>query len=104
MRIEEIELYDEDIVDEILSHLGEYDRKNLEKVLKSLCETIITKDQQVDNLKERIDYAKPYLNRMLQMFNWDIDCNLTKEDSDKFWEKVKATNRYYSNFRHYGNV
>lgn len=104
MSIDEIELYDDDMVDEILSHLGERDRENLEEVLKSLREIIAIKDQQVLNLKERIDYAKPYLNRMAQIFNWDEDYNFAKEDADKFWERVKTTSRYYSSFRHYGNI
>lgn len=89
MKITEIELYDENAVEEIVSHLGYRDKCILEKIIKDLTEIIALKESQIRNLQERIEDSIPKLDRILTMLKWDIDYNRNIEVYDGIKKHIK---------------
>ena len=54
MTIDEIELYDVEAVDEILSHLSDEDANVVQRAISSLCGMIIIRDKYIKELREKI--------------------------------------------------
>nr|DAM86947.1 MAG TPA: hypothetical protein [Caudoviricetes sp.] len=67
MTINEIELYDEDLVDDVLSHLCTKDEEIIRKVISDLCGKITSKDQYLNALIYRIRTAKRELENALEV-------------------------------------
>lgn len=53
MTIDEIELYDVEAVDEILSHLSDEDANVVQRAISSLCGMITIRDKYIKELRER---------------------------------------------------
>lgn len=54
MTIDEIELYDVEAVDEILSHLSDEDANVVQRAISSLCGMITIRDKYIKELREKI--------------------------------------------------
>jgi glutamate-1-semialdehyde aminotransferase len=61
MTINEIELYDVEAVDEVLSHLSEGDANIIQKAIASLCGMVTIRDKYIKELKEKIQQANSIL-------------------------------------------
>lgn len=81
MKINEIELYDEDVIDEILSHLSSTDKFKLEQVLKSLCAMVTTRDRHIVDLKEKLSNIKVALEQFSAICK--ATTNFEKEELEK---------------------
>lgn len=81
MTIQEIELYNEDVVDEILSHLGEYDRRELDKTLKSLCAMITVRDKCIEDLRVKVCNASLALKNVSSII--DTPTKFEKEEEKR---------------------
>lgn len=62
MTIDELELYDVEAVDEILSHLSNKDENVIQEVISHLCGMISIRDQYIKELKEKISQVNSILN------------------------------------------
>lgn len=62
MTIDEIELYDVEAVDEILSHLSNGDANVVQEAISSLCGMITIRDKYIKELKEKIRQASSVLD------------------------------------------
>lgn len=54
MTINEIELYDVEAVDEVLSHLSNGDANVIQEAISSLCGMVTIRDKYIKELKEKI--------------------------------------------------
>ena len=54
MTIDEIELYDVEAVDEILSHLSDENANVVQRAISSLCGMITIRDKYIKELREKI--------------------------------------------------
>lgn len=54
MTIDEIELYDVEAVDEILSHLSDEDANVVQRAISSLCGMVTIRDKYIKELREKI--------------------------------------------------
>lgn len=62
MTIDEIELYDVESVDEILSHLSDGDANVVQGAISSLCGMVTIRDKYIKELKEKILQASDVLD------------------------------------------
>lgn len=62
MTIDEIELYDVEVVDEILSHLSNVDASIIQEAISSLCGMVTIRDKYIKELKEKIYQASNALD------------------------------------------
>lgn len=89
MKINEIELYNEDIMDDILSHLGSKDKVELEEILKSLCSMVTIKDKDIVDLREKISNIGVVLEQLSTVYK--APTHLEKEEEeDKKMEEYRA--------------
>lgn len=62
MTINEIELYDVEAVDEVLSHLSNGDANVIQEAISSLCGMVTIRDKYIKELKEKILQASNILD------------------------------------------
>lgn len=66
MTIDEIELYDVEAVDEILSHLSNGDANVVQEAISSLCGMVTIRDKYIKELKEKIRQASSVLDAITE--------------------------------------
>lgn len=89
MKINEIELYNEDIMDDILSHLGPKDKVELEEILKSLCSMVTIKDKDIVDLREKISNIGVVLEQLDTVYKAPTPPE-KEEEEDKKMEEYRA--------------